>query len=982
MMTHKISKAFPIIVASILGITFSFAALQFQPNSPRNSFRKNDHKVDFQDSTNAFPTIMVDNERQISTPLGMNRLKVDVQVVGNIAVTTLDMTFFNKEARILEGELYFPLAAGKTVSRFAMEVDGKLREGVVVEKTQGRVAFESTVRQGIDPGLIEWSKGNNFKARIYPIPAKATKRIVVTYTQELAENSGEFEYYLPMKFKDLLESLDITISVLQQKESPILHENDLHCFRFDRNNEGYYAAMHLEETYAKQPLKIVIPFRAQEKTMIEQAGDSTNYFYTIVHPRVGERRKQLPKSLTLVYDVSGSAANRDTEKENSLLKQYLLATGVETVQLVTFSNEIHSNEMIELAYHDSQNVIDRLATIEYDGATQLGCIDFNELKGEEIILVSDCLGNFGKAEFSASKRPVCVWNSNVIADPSNAQYIADKTNGEFVDLTTLNNQQALDKMTLQQVRFLGIAENPNVTLTSERATGFTSYFGVAGISKSVTEKIELKFGYGNEVTETIMVDLQQSMVSDYKGIVKNIWAQKRIAELDLRYERNKNEINRLGKKYGVVTRNTSLIVLDRLEDYVTHRITPPEELLAEYQKRIATIQEDEKKSFDNHLEEVVNSFNERKNWWKTVFKPKPITKEKLIAYTEPVVVNDQVYTYSNQSPASTLYDVQREETQSERKRITRADSTDKAKGAIKLADWDPDTPYLKKLKETQKTQWYSTYLELKATYSNQPGFFIDVADFFIKNKEPKTALRILSNIAEMQLENPQLLRILGHRLEQLGYYQLSISVFQEVKTMRPEEPQSYRDLGLAYASNKEDQRAIDELYYAVTHNWDGRFSEVESLIAYEMNTIIANSTQQLNISHIDKRLIAHMPVDMRVLITWDSDNCDIDLWVTDPRGEKCYYSNKLTSAGGRISNDFTQGYGPEEFLIKKAIPGNYKIQANYYGSTAQTLTGTATVQVQMITNYGRKSQQLKSVTRRLDTEKEILDLATFTFKTN
>jgi hypothetical protein len=977
-MTRKLSTAFPLIISLILGITFSLAGFQFQSNSTKKSFQKNEPQPDGKDSTNAFPTIMVDNERQISTPLGMNRLKVDVQVVGNIAVTTLDMTFFNDEARVLEGELYFPLAAGQTVSRFAMEVDGKLREGVVVDKTQGRVAFESTVRQNIDPGLIEWSKGNNFKARIYPIPAHGRKHIVVAFTQELAENSGEFDYYLPMKFNDLLETFDVTISVLHQNESPILHENDLHCFRFDRTNKGYFAEMHLEETYAKQPLRFVIPFRAKEKTMIEHAGDSLNYFYTIVHPKAGERRKELPKSLTLVYDVSGSAANRDIEKETSLLRQYLIATGVETIQLVTFSNEIHTDEMIELAYHDPQNLLNRLNSLQFDGATQLGCIDFNALKGEEIILLSDCLGNFGKTDFSNSKRPVYVWNSNVIADPANAEYISDKTNAQFVDLTKLSLDQALDKMTMQQIRFLGITENPNVTLTSDRATGFTSYFGVAGISKNPNEKIELKFGYGNEVTQTILVDMQPSMVDDYNGIVKSIWAQKRIAELDLRYERNKDEINRLGKKYSVVTRNTSLIVLDRLEDYVTHRITPPEELLAEYQKRIATIQEDEKKSFDNHLEEVVNSFNERKNWWKTVFKPNPIT-DKKIAYSEPVVMADQVFAYSNQSPVS--YSVQEEdESQRERMRSPRADSTDKAKGAIKLADWDPDTPYLRKLKASDKKDWYATYLGLKPTYNNQPGFYIDVADFFIKNKESKLALRILSNIAEMQLENPQLLRILGHRLEQLGYYQLAISVFQEVKTMRPEEPQSYRDLGLAYASNKEDQRAIDELYYVVTHSWDSRFSEVESLVAYEMNTIIANSTQPLNITLIDKRLIAHMPVDMRVLITWDSDNCDIDLWVTDPRGEKCYYSNKLTSAGGRISNDFTGGYGPEEFLIKKAIPGNYTIQANYYGSSAQTLTGTATVQVQMFTNYSRKSQRVKSVTRRLDEEKEILDLATFTFK--
>ncbi|MES2554517.1 MAG: VIT domain-containing protein [Bacteroidota bacterium] len=967
-MMKRISPIALLKTVAIIGITFFISA--FQPTIAQTG-----------DSIKAFPALMVDNARQISTPLGMNRLKVDIQVVGNIAVTTLDMTFYSEEARVLEGELYFPLAAGQTVSRFAMEVNGQLREGVVVDKAQGRVAFESTIRQNVDPGLIEWTKGNNFKARIYPIPAYGSKRIIVAYTQELLEKSGEVEYYLPMKFKDLLETFDVNITVLQQTIRPVLRENDLHCFRFDQWNENYSAEMHLERIRADQPLSFVIPFPSKEKILFEQDADSTNYFYTVVHPAKGERLKKLPRSLTLVYDVSGSSKNRNFEKENALLKRYLQATGVESVQLVTFSNEVHTNEIIELKDRDPQTLIDHLKTMVYDGGTQLGSIDFSQLKGEEIILLSDCLGNFGDADLATAKQPVYVWNSNVIADPSNAQYIADKTRGQFIDLTVLSPEQAFDKMTLQQLRFLGMVDNPNVTLTSDRATGFTSYCGISGISKPTTGKIDLQFGYDGEVTQTITIDLQPDMISDYHGIVKTLWAQKRIAELDLRYDRNKEEINRLGKKYSVVTRNTSLIVLDRLEDYVTHRITPPAELREEYDKRISTIQENEKSTYDRHIEEVVASFNERKTWWKTVFKPKPVVKG--VRFIEPEIMAHADAAYAMEAPRFMEYaEYTPDDGTRERMRSNKAsERDDKAKGEIKVAEWDPNTPYILKLKATDKTKWYATYLGLKAEYANLPGFYVDVADFFIKNKESKTALRVLSNIAEMELENVQLLRILGHRLEQLGYYKLAISVFQEVKKMKEEEPQSYRDLGLVYHMNHEDQKAIDELYYAVTHDWDGRFNNVESLIASEMNTIIANSTQALNITNIDKRLIAHMPVDMRVLITWDADNCDIDLWVTDPRGEKCYYSNTLTAAGGRISNDFTQGYGPEEFLIKKAIPGDYKIEVHYFGSSAQTILGIATVQVQMFTNYGRKSQRMKSITRRLDVEKEVLDLATFTFKT-
>ena len=41
---------------------------------------------------------------------------------------------------------------------------------------------------------------------------------------------------------------------------------------------------------------------------------------------------------------------------------------------------------------------------------------------------------------------------------------------------------------------------------------------------------------------------------------------------------------------------------------------------------------------------------------------------------------------------------------------------------------------------------------------------------------------------------------------------------------------------------------------------------------------------------------------------WNKDNTDIDLWVTDPNGEKCMYNHKSTEIGGRLSDDFTGGF--------------------------------------------------------------------------
>jgi len=68
--------------------------------------------------------------------------------------------------------------------------------------------------------------------------------------------------------------------------------------------------------------------------------------------------------------------------------------------------------------------------------------------------------------------------------------------------------------------------------------------------------------------------------------ISRTWAQKKLADLDIRYDENKEEISQLGKQFGLVTRNTSLIVLETLNDYITYNITPPAELRADYDRVI------------------------------------------------------------------------------------------------------------------------------------------------------------------------------------------------------------------------------------------------------------------------------------------------------------------------------------------------------------------------------------------------------------
>jgi uncharacterized protein YfaP (DUF2135 family) len=108
---------------------------------------------------------------------------------------------------------------------------------------------------------------------------------------------------------------------------------------------------------------------------------------------------------------------------------------------------------------------------------------------------------------------------------------------------------------------------------------------------------------------------------------------------------------------------------------------------------------------------------------------------------------------------------------------------------------------------------------------------------------------------------------------------------------------------------------------------------------------------------LDPRLIALLDTDLRILLEWNTDHTDMDLWVDEPSGERAIYSHPRTVIGGRLSNDMTQGYGPEEYLLRRAMPGKYEVRANVYASDQLNPNGSTTVRARIFRNWGRRDQQ-------------------------
>jgi uncharacterized protein YfaP (DUF2135 family) len=86
---------------------------------------------------------------------------------------------------------------------------------------------------------------------------------------------------------------------------------------------------------------------------------------------------------------------------------------------------------------------------------------------------------------------------------------------------------------------------------------------------------------------------------------------------------------------------------------------------------------------------------------------------------------------------------------------------------------------------------------------------------------------------------------------------------------------------------------------------------------------------------------------LRVALTWDTPETDVDLWVTDPNGEKCYFAHRTTALGLMLDVDDVTGWGPENITVIRPPAGEYLVQVHYWDDWdgVQRTASTCTVAI-------------------------------------
>jgi len=567
-------------------------------------------------------------------PIELSAVDTKVRIVGRVAETSTTMTFTNPHNRVLEGEMYFPLPQGATVSGYALDIKGKMIDGVAIEKSRGREVFEKIVRQGIDPGLVEWAKGNNFKTRVFPIPARGFRTIRVSYVSEIDGPAGRQVYHLPLKYKKKVARFALRVEVVKPAKAPQVTSGGLANFAFDKWRDGFAAETKLTNATLNKDMTIALPDLGASNIVIEKASDGKYYF--AVHDTVGvpERKsaRPTPRRICVLWDASGSRSGGDHKREIQLLNKCLYGMlgpkGRCTVDLIIFRNECAAPKTFAWNGADNAALTRTIESIQYDGGTQIGAITpWPDARTSDMhLLFTDGISNFGREKPGAMNAPVYAFAADAGADHAFLSALALKTGGRYFNLKSTTDDQVTASVGRSAFSFLsaGAAEAqadhlyPALPQPITERTPFT----LVGQLNAETATVTLNYGFAGKVSRANPLELSRRDAVE-GDLLRKLWAQKKLADLMVFQERNKDKILDLGKAHGLVTPYTSLIVLDSLEQYIEHRIAPPRSLpkmRSDYMRAIDTVEAQRKKVEQDKLAKVRKMWKARLAWWTKEFK--------------------------------------------------------------------------------------------------------------------------------------------------------------------------------------------------------------------------------------------------------------------------------------------------------------------------------------------------------------------------
>jgi Ca-activated chloride channel family protein len=130
--------------------------------------------------------------------LPLKALDVQARIDGLIARVQMTQTFVNAHAEALEATYIFPLPDRAALTRFRLEVAGRVVEGELKERGAARQEYDQAIQAGHRAAIAEEERPGVFTLRVGNLPPGEEATVRLTLTGPLPYSEGEATFRFPL----------------------------------------------------------------------------------------------------------------------------------------------------------------------------------------------------------------------------------------------------------------------------------------------------------------------------------------------------------------------------------------------------------------------------------------------------------------------------------------------------------------------------------------------------------------------------------------------------------------------------------------------------------------------------------------------------------------------------------------------------------------------------------------------------------------
>ncbi|TWB21872.1 vault protein inter-alpha-trypsin-like protein [Nitrospirillum amazonense] len=961
--------------------------------------------------------------------LTIGSLDITVKIIGGVARTTLSATFANPTMAAVEGDFTLDLPAGSVVTGYALDVNGQMADSVLVAKRAATLAYQKQVRRGVDPGLAEVTRDNAFRTHVFPIFPNRGRTVRVEFATPIGTDQP---YILPLATLDPVAKVNLLVIDVDAAAAPALAGPDGLDLHWAPGTGGLEARANASGVTLGGALTIGgMPPVAPVVLTRHHSGDTFFEVYAAVP--AGGNGGAKPTGRVRVYWDRSLSRQETAPAELELLQRYLAAVGPKVVDVVLFADDTPRVLSFSSATA-ADEAVGALRAVSYGGATSLqGVLKAAPAPADACLFFSDGRVTVDAYQAERVNCPLFTLSSGADADHGFLAALARKSGGEHLDLRARGVDAALARLTSPASRAIDVKAADGTALDFTVLPAAPDWVRVVGRAPPSLGAVKVTLADGYALSFDL--DDLPTVADDALGA---LWAADRVAEMTASDRPDQKAAVGFARRYSVAGGGAVFLVLERLQDYVDADIAPPDSLGKDLQNQFAAARARAQQIKDiaaaNRLGQVVSAWQEQKDWWAGRRPPPPpalpppptqvVTNSATVrpvpppmpmpapapppvvmtakppvvapppapivappppppqavrppAFAPPVEVNIETPpppAMAAPAPRAPIAGRAVDQVVVTASRANGQSGGDSA-GAIEVAPWDPNRPYIRELKEhlADAEEFRAAVTTQAARYGSLPAFYLDVAELLFRSGKAAEAASMALSALELPSADTGTLIIVADDLMRFGQEARAIWLYEKVLYLDGDRPQPRRSLALALidraeraarrgapaASVRADyERAMRLLNEVITRTWDPAYTGIEMVALMEANRILPR-LEKLGVRDIplDARLRDKLDVDLRVVLEWNVDATDMDLWVDEPLGERAIYSHPRTAIGGRLSHDMTQGYGPEEYLLRRAPGGEYTISANIYRTDRLNPNGPITVRAHLYRNYQRPTEE-------------------------